>query len=78
MPKEQVLVTGWAGFIGSHTAKLLARAHVLAYTHLKAGGPSLAVNVGAGRGTSVTEILAAIARFTGRNVPVEMRDTPRR
>ena len=57
MPAEQVLVTGGAGFIGSHAAKLLARAHVLAYTHLKAGGPSLAVNLGTGRGTSITEIL---------------------
>ena len=54
----------------------LARAHVLAYTYLKAGGASLSVNVGTGRGTSVAEILAAIARVTGREVPVRIH--PRR
>lgn len=51
----------------------LARAHVLAVEHLVNGGASLAVNLGTGRGTSIKEILDAIGRLTGRNVPVEMR-----
>ncbi|WP_173935220.1 UDP-glucose 4-epimerase GalE [Chelativorans sp. Marseille-P2723] len=50
----------------------LARAHVLALNHLSAGGASLAINLGTGRGTSIGEILEAIAQVTGREVPVEM------
>jgi UDP-arabinose 4-epimerase len=50
----------------------LARAHVLALEHLINGGGNLAVNLGSGRGTSIKEILEAISRLTGRNVPVEM------
>lgn len=52
----------------------LARAHVLAVEHLVNGGDNLAVNLGAGRGTSIKEILAAISRLTGRNVPVRTRE----
>ncbi len=51
----------------------LARAHVLAVEHLVNGGDNLAVNLGTGHGTSIKEILDAIRRLTGRNVPVEMR-----
>jgi UDP-arabinose 4-epimerase len=51
----------------------LARAHVLAVEHLLSGGGNLAVNLGTGRGTSIKEILEAIGRLTGRNVPVMMR-----
>ena len=51
----------------------LARAHVLAVEHLVNGGNNLAVNLGTGHGTSIKEILDAIRRLTGRNVPVEMR-----
>lgn len=51
----------------------LARAHVLAVEHLVNGGNNLAVNLGTGHGTSIKEILDAISRLTGRNVPVEMR-----
>jgi len=54
----------------------LARAHILAYKHLAAGGDNLAVNVGTGHGSSIREILAAIGRVTGREVPVRMQ--PRR
>ena len=54
----------------------LARAHVLAVEHLLHGGDNLAVNLGTGHGTSIKEILGAIGRLTGRDVPVEMR--PRR
>lgn len=48
----------------------LARAHVLAVEYLVNGGSNLAVNLGSGRGTSINEILEAISRLTGRNVPV--------
>lgn len=54
----------------------LARAHVRAVEHLMAGGESLALNLGSGRGFSVREITAAIEAATGRAVPVE--DAPRR
>lgn len=51
----------------------LARAHVLAVERLINDGSNLAVNLGTGRGTSIKEILVAISRLTGLNVPVEMR-----
>lgn len=54
----------------------LARAHVLALGHLMAGGDSMALNLGSGQGTSVREIVAAVARITGRAVP--LREMPRR
>lgn len=51
----------------------LARAHVLAVEHLINNRGNLAVNLGSGRGTSIKEILDAISRVTGREVPVAMR-----
>jgi UDP-arabinose 4-epimerase len=51
----------------------LARAHVLAVGHLVNGGGNLVLNLGTGRGTSIKEIVDAIGRVTGRQVPVEMR-----
>ncbi|MDF0695877.1 UDP-glucose 4-epimerase GalE [Rhizobium sp. MC63] len=51
----------------------LAQAHLAAVKHLMADGGSLSVNLGSGRGTSVREILAAIHRTTGREVPVRYR-----
>jgi UDP-arabinose 4-epimerase len=48
----------------------LARAHVLALTHLLAGQPSIAVNLGTGHGISILSIIAEIQRLTGRPVPV--------
>ena len=46
----------------------LAEAHVVALKHLLDGGPSIALNLGTGRGISNREVLEAIARVTGREV----------
>jgi UDP-glucose-4-epimerase GalE len=54
----------------------LADAHVRALEHLAAGGESLSLNLGTGRGHSVLEIVAAVERVTGR--PVRRRISPRR
>ena len=54
----------------------LARALVLALRHLLEGGDSLAVNLGSGNGISIREVIAAVERVTGRQVPHVMR--PRR
>ena len=54
----------------------LATAHAAALRHLIEGGETLAVNLGAGRGVSVAEVIAAVERITGRRVPVET--APRR
>ncbi|MBR9651453.1 UDP-glucose 4-epimerase GalE [Thalassovita aquimarina] len=54
----------------------LARAHVLALDHLSGGADSLAVNLGTGTGHSVREVVDAVARVTGREVPVVV--APRR
>ncbi|RUW02914.1 MULTISPECIES: UDP-glucose 4-epimerase GalE [unclassified Mesorhizobium] len=54
----------------------LARAHLMALMHLEAGGDSLSVNLGTGRGISIKEILEAVGRVTGRTVPVAYK--PRR
>ena len=48
----------------------LADAHVRALAHLIQGGQSRAFNLGTGRGHSVLEVLAAVARVCGRPVPV--------
>ncbi len=48
----------------------LARAHVLALDYLQSGGASCALNLGTGTGSSVNEVLAAVAEVTGRPVPV--------
>lgn len=47
----------------------LARAHVMALRHLLTGGAPLTLNLGSGRGTSVLEVMGAVARVTGRAVP---------
>lgn len=48
----------------------LARAHLKALMHLEAGGKSLAVNLGTGRGVSIRQIMDAVERITSRPVPV--------
>lgn len=54
----------------------LASAHVRAIEYLAAGGASTAVNLATGRGYSVREIIAAVARAVGGDVP--QREAPRR
>lgn len=54
----------------------LARAHVLALEHLISGGPSIAVNLGTGRGVSIRDIVLEIGRLTGQAVPIT--SAPRR
>ncbi len=54
----------------------LAAAHVAAIDYLAGGGPTTAVNVGTGVGSSVGEVLDGIERVIGRPVPHEY--VPRR
>jgi UDP-arabinose 4-epimerase len=54
----------------------LASAHVRALDHLDRGGANAAVNLATGRGYSVREIIAAVARAVGHDVP--QREAPRR
>jgi UDP-glucose 4-epimerase len=54
----------------------LAAAHVAALRHLLDGGKSDALNLGTGRGASVSEVIARVEAVTGRAVPV--RTAPRR
>ncbi len=54
----------------------LASAHVRALEHLDRGGADAAVNLATGRGYSVREIIAAVARAVGHEVP--QREAPRR
>lgn len=50
----------------------LADAHLKALAYLRDGGPSCALNVGTGVGTSVMEIIEATERISGRSVPYEI------
>lgn len=50
----------------------LAEGHVAAFKHLKAGGRTLAVNLGTGKGTSVLEMVAAFERASGMPVPYKI------
>uniref|UniRef100_UPI0035685056 NAD-dependent epimerase/dehydratase family protein n=1 Tax=Sulfitobacter sp. TaxID=1903071 RepID=UPI0035685056 len=54
----------------------LAAAHLKALRHLELGGEPLALNLGTGRGQSIREVCASVARVTGRTVPSV--DAPRR
>jgi UDP-arabinose 4-epimerase len=54
----------------------LASAHVRALDHLAKGGANAALNLATGRGYSVREIIAAVARAVGHDVPY--RESPRR
>jgi UDP-glucose-4-epimerase GalE len=54
----------------------LADAHVLALSALLGGAPGKALNLGTGSGQSVYEIIRAVEKFSGREVPT--REAPRR
>lgn len=47
----------------------LARAHLASLDHLAAGGESLHLNLGTGRGWSVLEVIEAARRTTGHEIP---------
>jgi UDP-arabinose 4-epimerase len=55
----------------THVADL-AEAHVAALDYLLAGGATDAMNVGTGQGVSVREILDAVERVSGRQIPIEL------
>lgn len=54
----------------------LARAHLAALAHLRAGGASRVFNCGYGRGYSVLEVVGAVKRLSGIDFPVTL--SPRR
>ncbi|MBY6199752.1 UDP-glucose 4-epimerase GalE [Maritalea mobilis] len=54
----------------------LAEAHLRALNHLLGGGDDLILNLGTGQGTSIRQVCDAIARVTGRDVPLV--EAPRR
>lgn len=47
----------------------LASAHLKALQHIADGGPSVALNLGTGRGTSIATLLDVIEKISGRKVP---------
>jgi UDP-glucose 4-epimerase len=49
----------------------LADAHARSIDYLMAGGTSIALNLGTGRGTSIKQLLQTIERLSGVRVPVE-------
>ena len=63
--------TGVRDFI--HVTDLVA-AHRAALEHLRAGGDSLVLNCGYGRGYSVLELLDAVQRVSGRPLDIRARD----
>ena len=85
-----ILVTGGAGYIGSHTASELvktcirdyihvtdlAQAHILAVKYLANGGKSDIFNLGNGVGYSVREVIETARKVTGHPIPAT--ETPRR
>ena len=52
-----------------HVSDLVA-AHALALDHLAAGGQSLTLNCGYGRGFTVREVISAVERVAGHAIPV--------
>jgi UDP-glucose 4-epimerase len=50
----------------------LSDAHVRALEHLAAGQGSFAANLGSGHGNTVKEVIAAVEKVTGREVPARM------
>jgi len=58
-----------------HVSDLVA-AHLIALDHLAEGGESVALNCGYGRGASVREVINAVSRVVGRELPAV--ESPRR
>ena len=58
-----------------HVSDLVA-AHLIALDHLAKGGESVALNCGYGRGASVREVINAVSRVVGRELPAV--ELPRR
>jgi UDP-glucose 4-epimerase len=54
----------------------LSSAHLLALDHLRAGKPSVFINLGNGSGYSVKEVIETAQKVTGRDIPFE--NAPRR
>lgn len=54
----------------------LTAAHIAALDHLRAGKPSLTLNIGYGRGYSVREVIDAVGQVVGQPIPV--RESGRR
>ncbi|MXN64362.1 UDP-glucose 4-epimerase GalE [Stappia sp. GBMRC 2046] len=52
----------------------LAEAHLLALRHLEAGGGSLVLNCGYGRGYSVREVISAVKRVSGVDFDVRLAE----
>ncbi len=52
----------------------LAEAHVRAARHLAGGGEPVTLNLGSERGASVREVIGAVRRVTGRDVPTTDAD----
>ena len=52
----------------------LAEAHVRAAKHLAGGGEPVTLNLGSERGASVREVIGAVRRVTGRDVPTTDAD----
>ena len=50
----------------------LADAHVKALNYLRAGGDSVALNLGTGNGYSVQQVISAVENVSGRSVPVQL------
>lgn len=50
----------------------LASAHLLALDHLLRGNASVELNLGTGTGHSVRQVIAAVERVVGRQVPIEV------
>lgn len=49
----------------------LARAHVMALEYISSKNESLTLNLGTGNGITVTEMLAATRRITGKDIPAD-------
>jgi len=52
----------------------LVRAHLDALHYLRAGGESIVLNCGYGKGFSVLDVVAAVKRASGKDFPVHMAD----